>query len=204
MTAGTIDAGRVDGEFYGLLASMNVKSLVFYPKKAWDAAGYEVPESLERARRPDRGDQGRRHDAVVHGHRVRDRHRLAGDGLVRGPRHALRRRRRLQLVGQPRDPVRLRPGPRGRGLLRGAPLHRGQRGRRPRVDRQHELRHRRRTRCSTTRPAACCSSRAASSPRSSRRTSRPTCLARSACSASRRPRPAARTRCSAVATSPCC
>lgn len=47
MTAGTIEAGRVDGELYGLLASMNVKSLVFYPKKAWDAAGYEVPATLE-------------------------------------------------------------------------------------------------------------------------------------------------------------
>jgi len=47
MTAGTIEAGTVDGTFYGLLASMNVKSLVFYPKKAWDAAGYEAPTTLE-------------------------------------------------------------------------------------------------------------------------------------------------------------
>lgn len=47
MAPGTVDAGMVDGEFYGLLASMNVKSLVFYPKKAWDEAGYEAPTSLE-------------------------------------------------------------------------------------------------------------------------------------------------------------
>lgn len=46
-TAGTLDVGSVDGKLYGLIVSMNVKSLVFYPKKAWDAAGYEVPESLD-------------------------------------------------------------------------------------------------------------------------------------------------------------
>ena len=45
MTAGTLDAGTVDDKLYGLLVSMNVKSLVFYNKKAWDAAGYEAPQS---------------------------------------------------------------------------------------------------------------------------------------------------------------
>ncbi len=46
MTAGTLDAGTVDGKFYGLLVSMNVKSLVFYPKKAFTEAGYSPPKSL--------------------------------------------------------------------------------------------------------------------------------------------------------------
>jgi ABC-type glycerol-3-phosphate transport system substrate-binding protein len=40
MLAGTLDAGTVDDKLYGLLVSANVKGLIFYPKKAWDAAGY--------------------------------------------------------------------------------------------------------------------------------------------------------------------
>ncbi|MFC5727570.1 MULTISPECIES: ABC transporter substrate-binding protein [Nocardioides] len=47
MTPGTLEAGQFDGKQYGLMISMNVKSLVFYPKKAWDKAGYEAPETLE-------------------------------------------------------------------------------------------------------------------------------------------------------------
>jgi ABC-type glycerol-3-phosphate transport system substrate-binding protein len=47
MTPGTLEAGQFDGKQYGLMISMNVKSLVFYPKKAWDQAGYEVPQSLD-------------------------------------------------------------------------------------------------------------------------------------------------------------
>jgi alpha-glucoside transport system substrate-binding protein len=46
MTAGTLDAGTINGKLYGLLVSMNVKSLVFYNKKAWAKAGYPVPKSL--------------------------------------------------------------------------------------------------------------------------------------------------------------
>jgi alpha-glucoside transport system substrate-binding protein len=42
MTPGTLDAGTVDDKLYGLLVSMNVKGLVFYPKKAWEAAGYQT------------------------------------------------------------------------------------------------------------------------------------------------------------------
>src|SRR4051794_9120344 len=40
MVPGTLDAGTVDGKLYGLLVSANVKGLIFYPKKAWEAAGY--------------------------------------------------------------------------------------------------------------------------------------------------------------------
>ena len=47
MLPGTLDAGTVDGKLYGLLASANVKSLVFYNKKAWDEAGYEAPQSMD-------------------------------------------------------------------------------------------------------------------------------------------------------------
>jgi alpha-glucoside transport system substrate-binding protein len=45
-TAGTLDAGTADGKLYGALVSMNVKSLVFYPKKAFTAAGYTAPKSI--------------------------------------------------------------------------------------------------------------------------------------------------------------
>ncbi len=47
MTSGTIDAGRIDDELYGLLVNMNVKSLVFYNKMAWDEAGYEAPTTID-------------------------------------------------------------------------------------------------------------------------------------------------------------
>ncbi len=47
MIPGTLETGQVDDQQYGLLVSMNVKSLVFYPKKAFEAAGYEAPTSIE-------------------------------------------------------------------------------------------------------------------------------------------------------------
>ena len=47
MVAGALDAGMVDDQLYALLTSANVKSLLFYPKKAFEAAGYAVPESLD-------------------------------------------------------------------------------------------------------------------------------------------------------------
>lgn len=47
MVPGALDAGTIDGELYGLLTSMNVKSLLFYPKKAFEEAGYEVPQTLD-------------------------------------------------------------------------------------------------------------------------------------------------------------
>ena len=47
MIPGTLDAGTVKGKLYGLLVSANVKSLVFYPKKAFDAAGYKAPDSID-------------------------------------------------------------------------------------------------------------------------------------------------------------
>ncbi len=47
LVPGILEAGAVDGEFYGVPVSMNVKSLVFYPKKAFESAGYEIPETLD-------------------------------------------------------------------------------------------------------------------------------------------------------------
>jgi len=47
MVPGALDAGTVDDQLYGLLTSMNVKSLIFYPKKAFEKAGYAAPESLD-------------------------------------------------------------------------------------------------------------------------------------------------------------
>jgi alpha-glucoside transport system substrate-binding protein len=47
MIPGTLDAGTVDGKLYGLLVSANAKSFVFYPKQAWDKAGYQAPQTLD-------------------------------------------------------------------------------------------------------------------------------------------------------------
>ena len=47
MVAGALDSGMVDDKLYGLLTSMNVKSLLFYPKKAFEEAGYAEPTSLD-------------------------------------------------------------------------------------------------------------------------------------------------------------
>jgi alpha-glucoside transport system substrate-binding protein len=46
MLPGALDAGTIDGKLYGLLSSANVKSLVFYNKKAFDKAGYKAPTSI--------------------------------------------------------------------------------------------------------------------------------------------------------------
>jgi alpha-glucoside transport system substrate-binding protein len=48
MLPGVIEAGSVDDQYYGLQINANVKSLVFYPKKAWEEAGYPTKvESLD-------------------------------------------------------------------------------------------------------------------------------------------------------------
>ncbi len=46
MVPGTLEAGSIDGQLYGLLVSMNVKSLVFYNKPAFEKAGYTAPTSF--------------------------------------------------------------------------------------------------------------------------------------------------------------
>ncbi|HEX4976624.1 MAG TPA: extracellular solute-binding protein [Nocardioides sp.] len=47
MFPGVVDAGTVDGKYYGLQINASVKSIVFYPKKAWEEKGYPTPESLD-------------------------------------------------------------------------------------------------------------------------------------------------------------
>jgi alpha-glucoside transport system substrate-binding protein len=46
MVPGILDTGTLDGKVYGVPASMNVKSLVWYPKKAFEAKGYTVPTTI--------------------------------------------------------------------------------------------------------------------------------------------------------------
>jgi alpha-glucoside transport system substrate-binding protein len=46
MVPGIVDAAAVGGKTYGVPVSMNVKSLVFYPKKAFEAKGYAAPKTL--------------------------------------------------------------------------------------------------------------------------------------------------------------
>jgi alpha-glucoside transport system substrate-binding protein len=43
---GILETGTQDGKVYGVIASMNVKSLVWYPKKAFEAKGYTVPTTI--------------------------------------------------------------------------------------------------------------------------------------------------------------
>ncbi|MDW8809793.1 ABC transporter substrate-binding protein [Streptomyces scabiei] len=47
MTAGTLDVAKANGKTYGLMVSMNVKGLVFYPRKAFEGAGYSAPKSMD-------------------------------------------------------------------------------------------------------------------------------------------------------------
>ncbi len=46
LVPGELDAGTLDGKTYGVPMSMNVKSLVWYPKKAFEAKGYKVPTTI--------------------------------------------------------------------------------------------------------------------------------------------------------------
>jgi alpha-glucoside transport system substrate-binding protein len=45
--AGFIDSGSVDGKLYGLYYKQDLKSIVWYPVKAFEAAGYAVPETWD-------------------------------------------------------------------------------------------------------------------------------------------------------------
>jgi alpha-glucoside transport system substrate-binding protein len=42
-----VSLGEVDGEHYGLPTNINLKSMIWYPKAAFDEAGYEVPETWD-------------------------------------------------------------------------------------------------------------------------------------------------------------
>ena len=135
-----LSLGEYEGEHYGLPTNINLKSMIWYPVDDFEAAGYEVPDDLGRADRPERPDRrGRRH-AVVRRLRERRCHRVARDRLDGGHRPRHRRSRGLRPVGQPRDPVQ-RSGhrPRRRALRR-RHVHRRLRARWGRPDAGHRLR----------------------------------------------------------------
>ena len=47
MIQGVLEVGQVDGTQYAVPMSINVKSIVFYPKEDWEAAGYPIPETFD-------------------------------------------------------------------------------------------------------------------------------------------------------------
>ncbi|MFB9378636.1 ABC transporter substrate-binding protein [Kineococcus gynurae] len=47
MVPGIVEAGQVDGEQYALPMSLNIKSIVFYPKAPFEQAGYTAPTTLD-------------------------------------------------------------------------------------------------------------------------------------------------------------
>jgi alpha-glucoside transport system substrate-binding protein len=46
LVPGVLDVGTLDGKVYGFPVNLNVKSLVWYPKKAFQAKGYKVPTTI--------------------------------------------------------------------------------------------------------------------------------------------------------------
>ncbi len=44
---GVLETGQLDGRQYAVPMSINVKSIVFYPKQAFEAAGYTIPETYD-------------------------------------------------------------------------------------------------------------------------------------------------------------
>jgi alpha-glucoside transport system substrate-binding protein len=47
LVPGVLDAGKSADKYYGVPVSMNVKSLVFYPKTAFEQAGYPIPKTQQ-------------------------------------------------------------------------------------------------------------------------------------------------------------
>jgi alpha-glucoside transport system substrate-binding protein len=47
MVQGVVETGQVDDTQYAVPMSINVKSIVFYPKEAFEAAGYQAPETYD-------------------------------------------------------------------------------------------------------------------------------------------------------------
>ena len=47
LVPGFLEAARLNGRVYGAPMRMANKSIVWYPKKAWDAAGYQAPKTLD-------------------------------------------------------------------------------------------------------------------------------------------------------------
>jgi alpha-glucoside transport system substrate-binding protein len=47
LVPGLLDSARLNGRVYGAPMRLAHKSIVWYPKKAWDAAGYKAPATLD-------------------------------------------------------------------------------------------------------------------------------------------------------------
>jgi alpha-glucoside transport system substrate-binding protein len=47
MVPGIVEAGQIDGTQYALPMSLNIKSIVFYPKGPFEQAGYQAPTTLD-------------------------------------------------------------------------------------------------------------------------------------------------------------
>jgi alpha-glucoside transport system substrate-binding protein len=46
LVPGVLDVATLEGKVYGFPMNFSVKSLVWYPKKAWDAKGYKAPTTI--------------------------------------------------------------------------------------------------------------------------------------------------------------
>ena len=154
----------VDGKHYGVPVSMNVKSLVFYPKQAWAAGRLPGPQDHRRADRPHQQDQG--HGTTPWCMGMESGRRRAGRPPT-GSRQPARagRARHVRQVGQPPDPVQ-RPGRQeGRARLREIALANGNvlGGRKPIVSTAFATSAN--PMFNSTLPAASCTGRATSSPR---------------------------------------
>ena len=90
--------GKAD--MYGVWQRFNGKSQVWYPKKAWDEAGYKVPTTWDELLALTEQIAADGDTAVVRGHRVRRRHRLARHRLDRGVDAAHNLLGELRQVGQ--------------------------------------------------------------------------------------------------------
>jgi alpha-glucoside transport system substrate-binding protein len=47
MVDGLVELGEVDGDFYGLMVRLSIKSLVWYVPSEFEAGGYDIPETWE-------------------------------------------------------------------------------------------------------------------------------------------------------------
>jgi len=47
LVPGLLESARLNGRYYGAPMRVANKSIVWYPKKVWDEAGYEVPKTLD-------------------------------------------------------------------------------------------------------------------------------------------------------------
>ena len=52
LVPGLLDSARLDGRVYGAPMRLANKSIVWYPKKAWDAAGLQGPPTLQELTAP--------------------------------------------------------------------------------------------------------------------------------------------------------